>query len=88
MAEQKVAQVSKGTFADKLMQIIAQVEETQLNKRTVVTFDAEWGANLCRMLAGKYPELNKFTLGQIKGALPILLKEMTLDAVAKEGYSA
>lgn len=89
MAEQETVKTHKGkSMGLRLANIIKFVEEESMAKRVQVSFDAEWANNLSRHLQNKYPELEKFSVAQIKGALKLLLKDMTIESVAKEGYTA
>jgi len=91
MAEQETVVRSpiKGkTMGMRLANVIKFVEEESMAKRVVVSFDAEWANNLSRHLQDKYPELGKFSVAQVKGALKLLLKDITVETVAKEGFTA
>ena len=75
------------SIADKLVNIIKQVEVETMQRRVVVRYDAEFSNNLVASLRKKHPELAKFSSAQIKGALKYLLRELTIEALNKEGLA-
>lgn len=86
MAEQKAVVKTAQSMGERLAQIVRFVEEDALGKRVVVSYDADWTKDLSLFLQKKYPELGKYSTAQVKGALKLLLKDMTVEAVAREGF--
>jgi hypothetical protein len=80
--------VVKGSLGYKLSQVIKFVEEEALGKRVVVSFDSEWANSFARYMQQKHPELEDYSVAQVKGALKYLLKDITAEAIAREGFVA
>lgn len=89
MATQETVVIQKKSvmsLGDKLLNIMKFVEEEALTKRVVISYDAEWCNGYAQHLQSKYPALKKFTTAQLKGALKLLLRELTVEAVAGDGF--